>query len=130
MPFLNLLATRARLPIGALTIFLKNSGARLLTSKQWYSEIWAAHPDQGSPLLEIPQPAANQFYGEFLINAQGEDVVAGIRTPLPVAELRNMLPDAYDELVNIGVRLEKHYKDMQDVEFTIQRQQTLHASDP
>ena len=74
----------------------------------------------GVAFTRNPSTGANQFYGEFLINAQGEDVVAGIRTPLPVAELRNMLPDAYDELVDIGVRLEKHYKDMQDVEFTIQ----------
>ena len=61
MPFLNLLATRAPLLIGVLTIFLKNSGARLLTSKQWYSEIWAEPPDQGSPLLGIPQPARTNF---------------------------------------------------------------------
>ncbi len=67
-----------------------------------------------------PSTGANQFYGEFLMNAQGEDVVAGIRTPLPISELRNINADAYDELVAIGVKLEKHYKDMQDVEFTIQ----------
>ena len=74
----------------------------------------------GVAFTRNPSTGANQFYGEFLINAQGEDVVAGIRTPLPVIELRNILPDAYDELVNIGLRLEKHYSDMQDVEFTIQ----------
>ncbi len=67
-----------------------------------------------------PSTGANQFYGEFLMNAQGEDVVAGIRTPLPISELRNINPDAYDELVAIGLKLETHYKDMQDVEFTIQ----------
>ena len=74
----------------------------------------------GVAFTRNPSTGANQFYGEFLINAQGEDVVAGIRTPLPVVELRNILPDAYNELVDIGLRLEKHYKDMQDVEFTIQ----------
>ena len=74
----------------------------------------------GVAFTRNPSTGANQFYGEFLINAQGEDVVAGIRTPLPVAELRNILPDAYDELVDIGLRLEKHYHEMQDVEFTIQ----------
>ena len=74
----------------------------------------------GVAFTRNPSTGANQFYGEFLINAQGEDVVAGIRTPLPVSELRNILPDAYDELVDIGLRLEKHYSDMQDVEFTIQ----------
>ena len=67
-----------------------------------------------------PSTGANQFYGEFLMNAQGEDVVAGIRTPLPISELKNISPDAYDELVGIGLKLEKHYTDMQDVEFTIQ----------
>ena len=74
----------------------------------------------GVAFTRNPSTGANQFYGEFLMNAQGEDVVAGIRTPLPIAELRNILPDIHDELVNIGLRLEKHYRDMQDVEFTIQ----------
>ena len=74
----------------------------------------------GVAFTRNPSTGANQFYGEFLMNAQGEDVVAGIRTPLPIAELRNILPDIHDELVNIGLRLEKHYSDMQDVEFTIQ----------
>ena len=74
----------------------------------------------GVAFTRNPSTGANQFYGEFLINAQGEDVVAGIRTPLPVAELRNLLPDVHDDLVQIGLRLEKHYTDMQDVEFTIQ----------
>ena len=74
----------------------------------------------GVAFTRNPSTGANQFYGEFLMNAQGEDVVAGIRTPLPIAELRNFLPDIHDELVEIGLRLEKHYRDMQDVEFTIQ----------
>ena len=74
----------------------------------------------GVAFTRNPSTGANQFYGEFLINAQGEDVVAGIRTPLPVSELRNILPDVYNELVDIGLRLEQHYHDMQDVEFTIQ----------
>ncbi len=74
----------------------------------------------GVAFTRNPSTGVNQFYGEFLMNAQGEDVVAGIRTPLPISELRNIQPDAYDELVDIGLRLEKHYRDMQDVEFTIQ----------
>ena len=77
----------------------------------------------GVAFTRNPSTGANQFYGEFLINAQGEDVVAGIRTPLPVSELRNILPHAYNELVGIGLKLEKHYSDMQDVEFTIQDSQ-------
>src|SRR6266705_1502492 len=61
-----------------------------------------------------------EFYGEFLINAQGEDVVAGIRTPLPMRELDRVMPECYKQLREITDRLEKHYRDMQDFEFTIQ----------
>jgi pyruvate, orthophosphate dikinase len=67
-----------------------------------------------------PATGAKEFYGEFLINAQGEDVVAGIRTPQPIVELEKVLPKAYKELRTITTRLEKHYKDVQDFEFTIQ----------
>ena len=74
----------------------------------------------GVAFTRNPSTGTNVFYGEFLMNAQGEDVVAGIRTPLPIAELQNLSPDAYTQLVDIGQRLEKHYRDMQDVEFTIQ----------
>ena len=62
----------------------------------------------------------NVFSGEFLMNAQGEDVVAGIRTPRPVIELKDILPDAYHQLLDIKKILENHFKDMQDIEFTIQ----------
>ena len=67
-----------------------------------------------------PGSGEKVFYGEFLVNAQGEDVVAGIRTPLPINELRDVLPEAYDQLVEITTALEKTYKDMQDFEFTIE----------
>ncbi len=67
-----------------------------------------------------PSTGDNELYGEFLINAQGEDVVAGIRTPLPISEMAKTFPPAYDQLVAATNRLEKHYKDMQDIEFTIQ----------
>jgi pyruvate,orthophosphate dikinase len=67
-----------------------------------------------------PANGAKEFYGEFLVNAQGEDVVAGIRTPQPIAALEKVLPKAYKELRSITTRLEKHYKDVQDFEFTIQ----------
>src|SRR5262245_27576237 len=62
----------------------------------------------------------NEFYGEFLMNAQGEDVVAGIRTPVHISELHKLMPQVYDQLRDITSRLEKHYRDMQDFEFTIQ----------
>jgi pyruvate, orthophosphate dikinase len=67
-----------------------------------------------------PATGANEFYGEFLVNAQGEDVVSGVRTPQPIAELEQVLPKAYRELRKITSRLEKHYKDVQDFEFTIE----------
>jgi pyruvate,orthophosphate dikinase len=62
----------------------------------------------------------NVFYGEFLMNAQGEDVVAGIRTPNKIIELKNIMPKAYDQLMDIREKLEQHYRDMQDIEFTIE----------
>ncbi len=69
-----------------------------------------------------PATGAKEFYGEFLVNAQGEDVVAGIRTPQPITELEKVMPKAYQQLRQITTRLEKHYRDVQDFEFTIQDQ--------
>jgi pyruvate,orthophosphate dikinase len=70
-----------------------------------------------------PATGKKEFYGEFLVNAQGEDVVAGIRTPQPIAELERIMPTAYKQLRRITSRLERHYKDIQDFEFTIQDHQ-------
>ena len=67
-----------------------------------------------------PSTGENKLYGEFLINAQGEDVVAGIRTPMPIAELAQKMPEIYKQLCTITSNLEKTYTDMQDVEFTIE----------
>jgi pyruvate,orthophosphate dikinase len=67
-----------------------------------------------------PAIGIKEFYGEFLMNAQGEDVVAGIRTPVHILELEKVMPDVYNQLREITTRLEKHYRDMQDFEFTIQ----------
>jgi pyruvate,orthophosphate dikinase len=76
----------------------------------------------GSGVAFTRDPATGEkiFYGEFLINAQGEDVVAGVRTPEPVAQLKNYLPKAFHELEKIRQTLEKHFRDVQDFEFTIQ----------
>jgi len=74
----------------------------------------------GVAFTRNPANGAREFYGEFLMNAQGEDVVAGVRTPEPVAELKNHLPKAYHELERIRQTLEKHFKDVQDFEFTIE----------
>lgn len=70
-----------------------------------------------------PSTGENKFYGEYLMNAQGEDVVAGIRTPQPVAALAEQNPEIYKELVDICTKVEDHYRDMQDMEFTIQNGQ-------
>src|SRR5213594_2679266 len=67
-----------------------------------------------------PRTGEPRFYAEFLPNAQGEDVVAGIRTPLPIEALHQRMPEIYDEVLEIAGRLERHYKDMQDIEFTVQ----------
>ena len=74
----------------------------------------------GVAFTRNPANGTNEFYGEYLINAQGEDVVAGIRTPLPLSTLKKKMPKIYKQLDGIRHKLEKHYKDMQDVEFTIQ----------
>ena len=68
-----------------------------------------------------PSTGEKELYGEFLINAQGEDVVAGIRTPMHITEIKKVLPEVYDQLVEIAEKLEKHYRDMQDFEFTVER---------
>jgi len=74
----------------------------------------------GVAFTRNPNTGEKEVYGEFLQNAQGEDVVAGIRTPLPLAELKRLMPEVYDELMAIMDKLERHYKDMQDIEFTIE----------
>ena len=74
----------------------------------------------GVAFTRDPATGAKRLYGEFLVNAQGEDVVAGIRTPHPLEHLRQLMPKAYAEFIRIAGRLEKHYRDMQDIEFTIQ----------
>ncbi len=74
----------------------------------------------GVTFTRDPSTGERKFYGEFLINAQGEDVVAGIRTPEPIAHLAERMPESYSQLEKIYQRLESHYLDMQDIEFTVQ----------
>ncbi|MCL1858079.1 MAG: pyruvate, phosphate dikinase [Oscillospiraceae bacterium] len=74
----------------------------------------------GVAFTRDPSTGENKLYGEFLMNAQGEDVVAGIRTPQSIDQLKQVMPDAYNQFVEIANKLEKHYKDMQDMEFTIE----------
>ncbi|HEX6053340.1 MAG TPA: pyruvate, phosphate dikinase [Gemmatimonadaceae bacterium] len=75
----------------------------------------------GVAFTRNPSTGENHFYGEFLVNAQGEDVVAGIRTPLPIDEMATRLPDAYRKLLAVQNVLERHFTDMQDLEFTVER---------
>ena len=75
----------------------------------------------GVSFTRNPATGENKFYGEYLTNAQGEDVVAGIRTPKPISELENEMPELYKQYVEIAKNLEKHYKDVQDMEFTIEK---------
>ncbi len=79
--------------------------------------------DSGTGVAFTRNPATgeNKLYGEYLINAQGEDVVAGIRTPESIDKLKEVMPEIYDQFVEIAEKLEKHYKDMQDMEFTIEK---------
>ncbi|UTW45715.1 pyruvate, phosphate dikinase [bacterium SCSIO 12696] len=79
--------------------------------------------DSGSGVAFTRNPSTGEkaFFGEFLFNAAGEDVVAGIRTPEPIDALRQRLPDVYDELYRTQAMLEQHYRDMQDIEFTVQQ---------
>lgn len=75
----------------------------------------------GVAFTRNPSTGERKLYGEYLINAQGEDVVAGIRTPQPIATLQNEMPDIYAQLSDICHQLETHYKDMQDIEFTVEK---------
>ncbi len=74
----------------------------------------------GVAFTRDPNTGENLFYGDYLINAQGEDVVAGIRTPEPITKMKEQLPEAYEQLVQIRSDLEKHFAEMQDIEFTVQ----------
>ncbi|MGI6125708.1 MAG: pyruvate, phosphate dikinase, partial [Planifilum sp.] len=79
--------------------------------------------DSGTGVAFTRNPSTGEkvLYGEFLVNAQGEDVVAGIRTPEPISALKERMPDIYDQFREIADRLERHYRDMQDIEFTVER---------
>ena len=75
----------------------------------------------GVAFTRNPSTGENKLYGEYLMNAQGEDVVAGIRTPQQIATLKDVMPEVYEQFAKIADTLEKHYKDMQDMEYTIER---------
>ena len=74
----------------------------------------------GVAFTRNPATGEHKLMGEYLINAQGEDVVAGVRTPSPISHLQEQMPEVYDQFVEIATRLEKYFRDMQDMEFTIE----------
>ena len=74
----------------------------------------------GVAFTRDPATGENKLMGEFLVNAQGEDVVAGVRTPMPISQMAEQFPEAYDQFIKVCDRLEKHYRDMQDMEFTVE----------
>ena len=74
----------------------------------------------GVAFTRDPATGENKLMGEFLVNAQGEDVVAGVRTPMPIAQMAEQFPEAYDQFIKVCDLLEKHYRDMQDMEFTVE----------
>src|SRR6188472_4558841 len=75
----------------------------------------------GVAFTRNPSTGEKKFYGEFMVNAQGEDVVAGIRTPDSIEKLEKIMPKAYGQLVEVYQKLEKYFRDMQDIEFTIEK---------
>jgi len=82
----------------------------------------------GVAFTRNPATGDKELYGEFLLNAQGEDIVAGIRTPEPISTLEIKLPDVYTQLKEVADKLEHFYKDVQDVEFTIEHRKRTIAS--
>ena len=81
---------------------------------------WSDESGTGVAFTRDPATGEKKLMGEFLMNAQGEDVVAGVRTPQPISELQAVMPEVYDQFVGVCNKLETHYRDMQDMEFTIQ----------
>ena len=110
---------RARSPTGASTAS-PTSGARRSTSSRWCSATSASSSGSGVAFSRDELTGAPEPSGDFLANAQGEDVVSGVRTPRDLAELREWMPDVHAQLLEILRTLERHYGDMQDTEFTVQ----------
>ena len=88
--------------------------------KQWYLEIWEKNCATGVAFTRNPSTGTKEIFGEYLINAQGEDVVAGTRTPQNLLTMDKSMPKIFRQLKKIFKQLEKKYKDMQDIEFTIE----------
>ncbi len=89
-------------------------------SCKWYSAMLEINSGTGVCFTRDPSTGEKTFYGDFLINAQGEDVVAGIRTPMHLSEMAKRMPKVYKQLEKVRKILETHYRDMQDMEFTVE----------
>ena len=87
---------------------------------KWFMEIEAKNSGTGVCFTRNPATGDKKLFGEYLMNAQGEDVVAGIRTPQDISTLKDVMPECYEQFQNICNVLENHYHDMQDMEFTIE----------
>jgi Pyruvate phosphate dikinase, AMP/ATP-binding domain len=109
---------RARVYAGARALAMRCQ--QRLSYRPWPSAISAGSSGTGVAFSRNPSTGANEVYGDFLANAQGEDVVAGIRASLPLGAMRVHLPEVHDQLCGILRRLERHYRDLCDVEFTVQ----------
>ena len=96
------------------------TGERQSLLSRWRLETSITNSGTGVAFTRNPATGEKKLFGEFLMNAQGEDVVAGIRTPQPIDELKKTMPEVYEQFVQISQNLEKHYHDMQDMEFTIE----------
>ena len=96
---------------------------------RWCSATWATTRRPASASRAIPATGENVIYGEYLVNAQGEDVVAGIRTPKPIAAMAQEMPALHRQLVELRDKLEAHYKEVQDFEFTIETRPALLPAD-
>ena len=83
---------------------------------------WSDESGTGVAFTRDPATGEKKLMGEFLINAQGEDVVAGVRTPMPIAKMEEEFPEAFEQFKNVCKTLEDHYRDMQDMEFTVENE--------
>ena len=117
---LEVLEQRPRYPLPPAREDLAMTWARPSTSRAWSSATRARTAARASPSPATPRDGTKEVFGEYLMNAQGEDVVAGVRTPMPISQLKVQNPEMYRQFDEICTRLELHYKDMQDIEFTIE----------
>ena len=119
---------RANVFIVVITISLI-PGVLLLTFSLWHSVTWVMTVVPVLHLPEIRLPVLRACFGEFLTNAQGEDVVAGVRTPMKIAEMADKFPEAFAQFQEVCKTLEDHYRDMQDMSLLLKHGKAVHVTD-